>query len=52
MNRYQEIKEKHQKDVDNFRMFFAFNRKQFDEGMRSIGLEPDNTGAIYKRFKS
>ena len=48
MNKYQELKKKHQEDIDNFPMFFAFNKEQFEEGMRKLGLEPDNTGAIYK----
>jgi len=29
-------------------MFFAFSKEQFQEGMRSLGLEPDNTDAIIK----
>ena len=48
MNKYQDLIRKHQKDIDDFPMFFAFNDEQFEEGMRSIGLEPDDTGAIYK----
>jgi hypothetical protein len=48
MNRYLELKAKHQKEVNDFPMFFAFNREQFEEGMRQLGLEPNNTGAIIK----
>jgi hypothetical protein len=28
-------------------MFFAFNRKQFDEGMEKLGLKPNETDKIY-----
>lgn len=48
MNRYREMKQRHQKEVNEFPMFFAFNQKQFDEGMRSLGLEPTDTKKIYK----
>lgn len=48
MNRYREMKERHQKEVNDFPMFFAFSREQFDRGMRSLGLEPTDTGKIYK----
>ena len=48
MNSYKKLREKQEKEINNFRMFFAFNKNQFEEGMRSIGLEPDNTGALLK----
>jgi hypothetical protein len=48
MNKYKELKDKHQKEVNNFPMFFAFNNQQFIEGMQSLGLDPENTAAIYK----
>jgi len=38
MNSYLELKEKHQKEVNEFPMFFAFNDKQFKEGMKKFGL--------------
>lgn len=46
MNKYQEMKERHQKGFNGFPMFFAFNNEQFDEGMRSLGLEPNDISAI------
>ena len=52
MNKYLELKENHKKDVENFPMFFAFNKKQFDEGMCKLGLEPNETGAILKLGKT
>jgi hypothetical protein len=48
MNQYEIIKKRHQKDVNDFPMFFAFNNKQFDEGMRLLGLEPIDTDKIYR----
>ena len=48
MNSYQQLKEKHRQEVERFPMFFAFNNKQFAEGMKSLGLEPGDTDKIYK----
>lgn len=43
MNDYQEMQQKHQKEVNDFPMFFAFNQEQFKEGMKSLGLKPTQT---------
>ena len=48
VNKYKLLKEKHQKEIEEFPMFFAFNQQQFNEGMLSVGLNPDDTAAIYK----
>ncbi|AAK79119.1 hypothetical protein BJV85_002852 [Clostridium acetobutylicum] len=47
-NKYIEMKRKHQKEVNNFPMFFAFSKEQFKEGMKKLGLEPSETNKIYK----
>ena len=47
MNKYKELKEKHQRDVNNFPMMFAFSNKQFAEGMKKLGLEETDTDKIY-----
>jgi hypothetical protein len=47
-NSYSELKKRHQKDIDDFPMFFAFSNSQFADGMRKFGLQPDDTEAIYK----
>lgn len=47
MNKYTELKSKHQKEVDAFPFGFAFNQSQFDEMMTRWGLDPQNTGAIF-----
>lgn len=48
MNTYKEMKEKHQKEVNEFPMFFAFSKKNFEEGMKKLGLNPTDTDKIYK----
>lgn len=48
MNKYQELREKQQAELNAFPMFFAFNQKQFEEGMKSLGLKPTDTKKIYK----
>ena len=52
MNNYDEMKERHQKRFDewaNKHMFFAFDDKQFRDGMQSLGLDPEkDTGKLYQ----
>lgn len=48
MNKYTELKAKHQEEVDAFPFGFAFNQKQFDEMMEKFGLTLDDTDKIYK----
>ena len=48
MNKYTELKSKHQKEVDAFPFGFAFNQKQFNEMMGKWGLAPTDTDKIYK----
>ena len=48
MNAYRKLKDKHQEEINNFPMFFAFSNKQFEEGMKTLGLEPNETDKIYK----
>lgn len=38
MNKYTELKEKHQKEVNDFPMMFAFSDQQFEEGMKKLGV--------------
>ena len=47
-NKYLELKAKHQQEVDDFPMFFAFSESQFEEGMKKLGLKPTDTKLIYK----
>ena len=48
METYQEMKNRQQQEVDAFPMAFAFSNKQFEEGMRKLGLAPTDTDKIYK----
>lgn len=47
MNLYKNLKSKHQKEVDEFPISFAFSDKQFAEGMRKLGLLPTDTDKVY-----
>ena len=47
MNSYAVMNDRHQKEVNEFPMMFAFSQKQFDEGMKQLGLEPTDTDKIY-----
>ena len=47
MNKYRKLKEQHAKAFNEFPKFFAFNDKQFEEGMKSLGLSKDDTDKIY-----
>ena len=52
MNEYDEMRNRHQRRFNewaNNHMFFAFDDKQFRDGMKSFGLDPDkDTGKLYK----
>ena len=46
-NQYAEMKERQQRVVNDFNgWFFAFSNEQFDEGMKKIGLNPEETDKI------
>ena len=48
MTTYQDLKQRHGKDIDNFEgIFFAFNQEQFKEGMEKVGLIISDTKEIY-----
>jgi hypothetical protein len=47
MNTYTTMKEKHQTEINNFPMFFAFNKNQFNEGMEKFNLKITDTDKIY-----
>lgn len=47
MNRYKELKQRQQKEVENFPMMFAFSKEQFNNGMIKLGLEPTEKEKIY-----
>jgi len=45
-NRYVAMMERQQKEFNAFPMFFAFNREQFQEGMKKIGATYKNVRSI------
>ena len=47
MNKYIELKNKHQAEINAFPMFFAFSDEQFTKGMKSLGLKETDTDKIY-----
>ena len=38
MNKYLALKKKHQKEINEFPIFFAFNQEQFEEGKFKLGV--------------
>jgi len=48
MNTYLVLKEKHQKEVNDFPFKFAFSDKQYKEAMAEWGLLPSDTDKILK----
>jgi hypothetical protein len=48
MNAYSELKSKHEKEFNEFPMFFAFSNEQFEEGMVKFGLTKFDINQIYK----
>jgi len=48
MNKYIEMKSRHQREVNSFPMFFAFDGKAFIAGMKKLGLNPEDTDKVYK----
>jgi hypothetical protein len=45
-NEYKVMKEKHQEEINEFPMFFAFSKEQFEKGMTNFGLQADDVGEI------
>lgn len=48
MNKYTEMKDRHQERINALPLMFAFSQKQFKEGMERWGLSEDDTNKIYK----
>lgn len=47
MNRYAELRNRQQAEINDFPFMWAFNNKQFEEGMARLGLLPTDTDKIY-----
>lgn len=50
INQYQEMRNRQQAEINAFPMFFAFNKQQFAEGMRKLGLSPSDTRQVCSIF--
>jgi len=46
MNRYEKMKERHHKEINDFPFMCAFDKEQFADGMRKLGLKPTDTKEI------
>lgn len=46
MNRYLQLKTKHQEEFNKFPILFAFSDKQFIEGMEKLGLTEQDTDKV------
>jgi hypothetical protein len=46
-NEYLNLKRKHQEEVNNFPIIFAFSNQQFEEGMIKLGLTASDTDKVY-----
>lgn len=46
MNKYLELKTRHEKEVNDFPIMFAFSKEQFNEGMKKLGLNENDTNKI------
>lgn len=44
---YKQMKERHEKEVNDLPIMFAFSDEQFKEGMRKLGLEQTDYDKIY-----
>lgn len=47
MNAYIAMENRHQQEVNALPIKFAFSDKQFEEGMKALGLKPTDTDKVY-----
>lgn len=45
-NKYLKLKKKHEQQINNFKMFFAFNEEQFKEGLKELKTTQQNLISI------
>lgn len=50
METYRQMQERHQKEMNNFPIAFAYSDQQFDDGMRKLGLDPSETDKVVSVF--
>lgn len=50
METYRQMQERHQKEMNDFPIAFAYSDQQFDDGMRKLGLNPSETDKVVSVF--
>lgn len=50
METYRQMQERHQKEMNDFPIAFAYSDQQFDDGMRRLGLNPSETDKVVSVF--
>ena len=50
MESYRQMQERHQKEMNNFPIAFAYSDQQFDDGLRKLGLDPSETDKVVSVF--
>ena len=50
MNAYAEMKKRHQEEVNELPMCWAFSDEQFDQQLKKLGLTRNDTGKLCKTF--
>lgn len=48
MNKYKQLRDQQSKEFNEFPIFFAFNEKQFEEGMAKLNLKASDIKKVYK----
>jgi len=46
-NKYLKLKRKHEKRINNFKMFFAFSEEQFKEGLKELNTPEENLIKVF-----
>ena len=50
MNKYEQLKNKQQEEINDFPMVFAFDNNQFKEGMEKLGLTENDTDKVCRAY--
>jgi len=48
MNKYKELKNRHQEELNEIPLIVAFDAQDLEQEMKSLGLQPNETDAVYK----
>lgn len=50
METYRQMQARHQKEMNDFPIAFAYDEKQFNDGMNKLGLDPSETDKVVSVF--